>query len=37
MDVKLDTHFTFIPLVCDCVDRALSAFNAVIKALAGSS
>ena len=37
LGVKLDTHFTFGPHVRDCVKRALSAFNAVIKALAESS
>ena len=34
---KLDTHFSFGPHVRNGVERALSAFNAVIKALAGSS
>ena len=37
LGVKLDIHFTFGPHVRNGVERALSAFNAVIKALAGSS
>ena len=34
--MTLDTHFTFGPHACDCVERASRALN-VMKALAGSS
>ena len=34
LGVHRDTHFTFGPHVCDCVERSSSALN-VVKALAG--